>query len=275
MRRTCVVITVLGLAVIAGWMVGACAGQTAATPAPPSPAGPGSAGGAGVSNLSEPIGRVTELPPVNWPTPAMFIPGVYRCACECEPTPTPTPEPPPTVTLTIWDCTGQITNTLWLTTTFGDVRWSPGSLAELRCSIGPSVLVAHAQDADGQPVANATVVLYWPDAPWLPPELQSCALDRGVYGPTNLNGDIGFGLGPGSYYFPPSGGPHVMWVAGSPSCLAGLGMLGGTEHQHLDSTWQVSAGMVESVGDDWGYSTGAVMYEMTIEGRRMWVIRMP
>lgn len=224
-----------------------------------------------------PSAAMTELPPVNWATPAVFIPEVYRCACDCEPTPTPTPtpEPTPAVTLTIWDCTGQVTDTHWVTTTFGDVCWSDGSLAELRCSIGPSVLMVHTQDEAGQPVANATVVLHWPDAPFLPPELQSCALDRGVYGPTNLNGDIGFGLGPGSYYFPPSGGPHVMWVAGSPSCLAGLGMLGGTEHQHLDSTWQISAGMVESVGDDWGYSTGAVMYEMTIEGRRMWVIRMP
>ena len=211
------------------------------------------------------------------PAASIYLPALARpCpTCPpCEPTPTPTPEPPPTVTLTILDCGGQITNTHWLTATFGDVNWSEGSLAELRCSIGPAVLVAHVEDG-GKPLANATVVLYWPDGPFLPPELQSCSLDRGAYGPTNEGGDIGFGLGPGSYYDPPSGGPHGMWVVGGSSCLSGLGMLGGTNHQHLDSGWVVGAAQAEQAGKDRGYSTGAIIYPMTVGGRDMWVIRVP
>lgn len=265
--RVCAALVVIALALVG------CGGRTETTsPMYPSPSA-----------------MLTELPAVNWPTPTdqhgstpppestpAYVPAAYHCpACPtCEPTvtPTPTPTPPPTVTLEIYDCAGQITNTYWLTSTFGDVRWSEGNLVELRCSIGPSVLVANVRDHDSQPVENATVVLYWPDAPFLPPELQSCGLDRGVFGPTNQNGDIGFGLGPGSYYFPPSGGPHVMWVVGGASCLAGLGMLGLTEHQHLDSGWVLGGDQAEQAGTDWGYSTGAVVYEQTVNGRRMWVI---
>ena len=207
------------------------------------------------------------------PTAAAFLPYVERgCPCTCVP-PTPTPEPTPTPgPVTIYDCDGGITNTLWLTTTFGAVTWSEGNLLELRCSIGPSVLVAHVVDINGQPVENATVVLYWPDAPFLPPELQQCGVDRGAYGPTNSGGDIGFGLGPGSYYFPPAGGPHLMFVAGGDSCLSGLGMLGGTDHQHLNSMWTVDGKAVDA---DRGYSTGAVVYQQEIGGRPMWVVRVP
>lgn len=223
-----------------------------------------------------PAGQTASTSMVATPTGVAFLPVVARGCPTCAPcaTDTPTPEPPPVVTLEIYDCTGDITDTHWLTSTFGAVSWSEGSLAELRCSIGPSVLVAHVEE-DGQPVEGATVVLHWADAPFLPVELQQCGVDRGVYGPTNAGGDIGFGLGPGSYYFPPSGGPHLMYVAGGGSCLSGLGMLGGTNHQHLDSGWVVASGQVESVGTDWGYSRGAVLQDMSIDGRRMWVIRVP
>lgn len=203
---------------------------------------------------------------------SVFLPSAYNCACSCEPTPTPTPGPPITPTVTIYNCEGEIATTSWLTSTFGEVMWSEGSLAELRCSEGPAVLVVHVEDLEGKPVENATVILYWPDAPWLPAELQSCNLERGVYGPTNANGDIGFGLGPGSYYYPPAGGPHVMWVAGGGSCLAGLGMLGGTNHEHLDSAWILDGKATDA---ERGYSRGAVMYEAEVDGRRMWVIRVP
>jgi len=223
-------------------------------------AGCGAGGTAGTSALATPAG-VAWLPAVSG----------GGCPCTCVP-PTATPEPPPVVDVTIYDCEGDITDTHWLTSTFGEVLWTPGNLAELRCSIGPSVLVAHVEDATGQPVENATVALWWPDAPFLPPEVQSCSLDRGVFGPTNANGDIGFGLGPGSYYSPPGGGPHVMWTVGGPSCLVGLGMLAATEHQHLNSVWLLDGKAADA---DRGYSTGAVVYEQEIGGRRMWVIRVP
>lgn len=207
------------------------------------------------------------------PAVGVFLPAVSAggCPCTCVPS-TATPEPPPVVDATIYDCEGDITNTTWLTSTFGAVTWSAGNLAELRCSVGPSVLVAKVVDYDGRPVENATVVLWYDSAPFLPPELQQCGVDRGVYGPTNAEGLIGFGLGPDSYYFPPAGGPHLMFVAGGGSCLAGLGMIGGTEHQHLDSTWLLDGKAADA---DRGYSRGAVVYEQEISGRQMWVIRVP
>ncbi len=222
-------------------------------------------------------GQTASTSAVATGTPAAWLPVVAKGCPTCAPcaTDTPTPEPPPVVELEIYDCAGDITDTHWVTETFGAVSWSEGSLAELRCSIGPSVLVAHVEDGAGQPVENATAVLHWADAPFLPPELQQCGVDRGAYGPTNANGDIGFGLGPGSYYYPPAGGPHLMYVAGGGSCLSGLGMLGGTNHQHLDSGWVVATTQVERVGTDWGYSRGAVLQDMSIDGRRMWVIRAP
>jgi hypothetical protein len=83
------------------------------------------------------------------------------------------------------------------------------------------------------------VVRHWPDAPQLPdwPKPISMWRKRGVFGGTNMNGDIGYGMGHGDYYFPPDGGASSVWVAdesGPCDLVSGLGMLGGTNHRHLD-----------------------------------------
>jgi hypothetical protein len=51
-------------------------------------------------------------------------------------------------------------------------------------------------------------------------------------------------MGRGDYYFPPEGGASAVWVASSagPSdYISGLGMLGGTNHRHIDVFYQLQA----------------------------------
>jgi hypothetical protein len=179
----------------------------------------------------------------------------------------------------VYDCEGDISTTYWLTTKFGAVTWTlnesiPLSAVHARCGDQPAIIIAHVEDSSGRPLENITVVFSWPDAPTLPPELHNCGLDRGVYGPTNVNGDIGFGLGPGAYYFPPSGGPHTVWLPGG-ACLAGLGMLGGTNHEHVDGDWTVLA-QVSTLSPhlhDLGFSPHCPVYLEDIDGRELWVIK--
>ena len=66
--------------------------------------------------------------------------------------------------------------------------------------------------------------------------------DRGVYGGTNINGDIGFGMGRGDYFFPPNSGASSLWISderGPSDFIEGLGMLGGTNHRHLNVYFQL------------------------------------
>jgi hypothetical protein len=67
--------------------------------------------------------------------------------------------------------------------------------------------------------------------------------ERGVFGGTNIEGNIGFGMGHGDYYFPPNVGASAVWVAdgaGPADVVSGLGMLGGTNHRHLDIFYQLT-----------------------------------
>jgi len=137
---------------------------------------------------------------------------------------------------------GEVRDCAWLWERFGSVAVQGGDgaarVVELRESEGPAAVVVHVV-RDGLPLEGVNVVLNWPDAPPLPEGLRQCS-DYGVYGPTNSMGDVGFGLGGGSYYFPPAGGPHWIWVAvEGTDCLTGIGMLGGTNHVLLNSTWEV------------------------------------
>lgn len=165
-------------------------------------------------------------------TPQAFLPLVVRSG-EGE------------ASLTIYDLNGAERDWDWLVATFGAVVLERGtgtaSVTVLRAVEGPSTLIVHVEDASGTPLPNIPVVFYWPDAPGLPPEQQACGLDRGVIGYTKVeNGNAEFAMGKGAYYFPPAGGPHVVWIATpGTDCLHGLGMLGGTNHIHLDSVWRM------------------------------------
>lgn len=106
-------------------------------------------------------------------------------------------------------------------------------------------LVVTVRDRDGRPIAGERVAWYWDDAdpdpdagpldgvlPWMRP-------GRAVSGWTNEEGDTGFGMGRGAYFFPQEGqvGPHGVWIHGAGTrsdLLYGLGMLGQTAHDHFD-----------------------------------------
>jgi hypothetical protein len=63
--------------------------------------------------------------------------------------------------------------------------------------------------------------------------------NRAISGSTNENGDVGFGMGGGAYYWPAQGqiGPHATWIHGSQTrseLILGLGMVAQTNHDHFD-----------------------------------------
>jgi hypothetical protein len=135
----------------------------------------------------------------------------------------------------------------WLVEEFGAVWIGSGNgsacVTELRAKEHTyAALVIRVRNPQGEPVGGVPVVNHWPDADPLPRELVGC-YDNGdhtltKYPPDDGAGNAEFGIGGGSYYFPPEGGPHTVWVgvAGS-DCVYGLGMLGGTEHNHLEPTY--------------------------------------
>jgi hypothetical protein len=109
-------------------------------------------------------------------------------------------------------------------------------VAVLREKTGPATLVVRTM-AGGVADAGRKVAFSWPDAP-AQPNTGHDWVNRYVTGATNENGDVGFGLGPGAYIQDiAQGGPHGVWVW-SPSTASdavfGLGMLGGTVHDHVD-----------------------------------------
>lgn len=203
-----------------------------------------------------------------------FLPAVYS---------------PPTLSVAyapeIRDCDGQITTTQWLTANFCAVTWTrPTSNSYLSalwpcCGDCPAVHVAHVVDEDGRPVEGMPVVFWWPDAPWLPAELYNCGRTKGVYGWTNANGDVGFGMGGGAYCWKPAAGPHAVWVgtfSGRSNCLDGIGMNAATNHEHVDSWWVATDEQVRAAaGMDRVYQEGTLVYTETINGRVVPVVVWP
>ena len=154
----------------------------------------------------------------------------------------------------VYDRQGQERNWDWVLAQYGPVTLerAPTSggvtqvyrIVQLREKEGSATQLVNVRDPSGRPLDGITVVRHWPGAPTLPnwPPPASRWRDRGVYGPTNANGDIGFGMGQGDYYFPPNSGASAVWVAhqnGPSDCIGGLGMLGGTQHRHLDVYFQL------------------------------------
>jgi len=104
----------------------------------------------------------------------------------------------------------------------------------LREVVGPATLVVKAG-------ANRRVAFHWPGAPHQPNAGHDWD-SRYEVGETNAEGEVGFGLGHGSYIKDVSaGGPHGVWVCSPvPSdAVFGLGMLGGTVHAHVDVEFQL------------------------------------
>jgi hypothetical protein len=127
-------------------------------------------------------------------------------------------------------------------------------LVELWEKTGHSSLITQVLNEDGSPIANVDMAFYWPDAPDPPdPPTEVYPHDwhrNFVHGPTNVNGDVGPGMGSGAYHAEGEGGPHAVWVRDPeiPSDICEkLGMLAGTFHDHLDQKFQL---MTEPSGEE-------------------------
>jgi len=153
----------------------------------------------------------------------------------------------------VFDHQGQEQDWDWLIATFGAVRMERVKvpvgvtkvyrIVKVQDMQGPGVQVVNVSDKEGNPLEGVRVTRYWPDAPELPawPRPTSMWRRRGVYGETNANGDIGFGMGQGDYYYEPRIGASSVWVAdetGPSDLISGLGMVGGTAHRHIDVYYQ-------------------------------------
>jgi hypothetical protein len=119
-------------------------------------------------------------------------------------------------------------------------------LVELWEKTGHHSLITQVLDEDGNPMANVDVAFYWSDAPDPPdPPTEVYPHDwyrNFVHGPTNVNGDVGPGMGTGAYHGEGEGGPHAVWVRDPniPSDICEkLGMLAGTFHDHLDQKFRL------------------------------------
>lgn len=98
----------------------------------------------------------------------------------------------------------------------------------------PATITVTVKDKDGNPVRGVPVVWSWPDAQR---DLSLGWDGKGAVGPTNDEGKVGFSLGRGGFYFPPEKGPHAIWITGG-DYIGGLGMLGRTNHKHIDVVYQ-------------------------------------
>lgn len=141
----------------------------------------------------------------------------------------------------IYDFEGLERDSEWLNSYFGDVSVSGAAnksfaVSELVAVRGPASIVVTVVDADGVGINGIKVAFYWPDAPRDP---SAGWYNRCVVGETNAEGCVGFGIGGGAYYSPPNGGPHAVWIYGDGMSekVDGLGMVAGTNHDHINVTF--------------------------------------
>ena len=152
----------------------------------------------------------------------------------------------------VLDQQGQERDWSWLVSTFGAINLERAGAAtgkvfravKLQEAEEPAVQLVHIADRDGAPLPGVTVVRWWPDAPKLPAwgDQVSRWRERGVFGPTDGSGTIGFGMGQGDRYSPPAGGASGVWAAdaqGQSDLVTGLGMLDGASHRHVDVFYQL------------------------------------
>ena len=157
--------------------------------------------------------------------------------------------------MNIIDETGKLRTEAWLNTNFGPVSIiNPAHdahqyiITELRARTGPATISVTVRDNTGHPLPNIATVWHWPDAPALP---KGGWHDAGVVGLTNHWGHVGHAMGKGAFYSPPTQGPHSIWILGNHTSqlIQGLGMIAGSQHRHLDITFQDRTGTPPSPPD--------------------------
>ncbi len=177
--------------------------------------------------------------PTTAPTPTSTSTPTFTPTSTSVPTSTPTPTPTATETPTatptstpvpvrVYDQYGNERDLNWVWERYGSwIGWAsppPGvsvyRIVELRERTGPSSLDAYVKDANGDPNPGVQVRCWWADGE-----------DVQV---TNAEGRVGFGMG--SY----GGGYQIQVAMGVDSDIAwNLGMLGLTEHTHLDTYFRL------------------------------------
>jgi hypothetical protein len=144
---------------------------------------------------------------------------------------TPSPAPPSsTVELKVYDVHGAEQSYAWAVEKYGvHVEQMAGwgyHCVELRERSGPSSVDVWVRQASGAPAGGVRVEFHWPG-------------DMKVQY-TEASGKAGFGYGRGSWINEPAaGGAHWLVVQDMDSCdaVSRLGMLGGTNHDHLDVSY--------------------------------------
>lgn len=143
----------------------------------------------------------------------------------------------------IYDQNGAERDLAWLRNKYGNVRvLDAGPVRKFKLvrvdeTEGPAVIMVRVLDTNGATMMNQPVANHWPDdtLPLLTGGgLKTTWQPRAAVQRTEATGYTGFGIGTGSYIGNlVEGGPHTLWVL-SPSLpsdgLAGVGMLGGTNH---------------------------------------------
>lgn len=165
--------------------------------------------------------------------------------------------------LTVYDKSGQIQTLQWAKAKYGPfviypaptpatgeaLAWKITALREKN----DSTFIAKATSEAGAPAPGTRICFYWPDAPRLDnagplgAPFDGVTANRAVSGFANANGDVGFAMGPGANYFPPTRGPHAAWMHGANTrsdLFLGIGMIP-DDHLHLDATWSLV-----TIGDD-------------------------
>ncbi|RPJ40109.1 MAG: hypothetical protein EHM35_00455 [Planctomycetaceae bacterium] len=115
-------------------------------------------------------------------------------------------------------------------------------------TMAAAALVVRVADEHGAAINGQRVAFYWPDAPVDPYAgpagglLPGMVPGRCVWGVTE-RGDVGFGMGRDSYFWPGQGqiGPHAVWVYGDDTrsdVILGLGMVALTDHAHFDVEYE-------------------------------------
>jgi CRP-like cAMP-binding protein len=188
------------------------------------------------------------LVPTETPTlvPATFTPTPVPPA-PTQPAPTPTPSPVEAAgnlmaasratapEVKVYDRYGLVRDLAWAQHYYGawiEFGQPKGGacyrVVELTERSGPSNIDVTVLDENGEPVPNMMLLFDWPGG-----EVQQA---------TNVEGKVGFALGPGSYIYDREvGGPHtIRVVCEHPSDVASnFGMLAGTPHDHLDIVFQM------------------------------------
>ncbi|HSJ56368.1 MAG TPA: hypothetical protein VLC95_04255 [Anaerolineae bacterium] len=154
--------------------------------------------------------------------------------------------------ISVYDWQGNLQPLSYLKEKYGDfyIKEAGEGLAYRIISLRETVntaatLIVRVLDREGQPIDSERVAWYWPDAPDDPlagPQngvLPQMNPNRAVHGLTNMNGDVGFGMGRGAYYWPDQDqiGPHAAWIYGTGTrsdVILGLGMIGATNHDHFN-----------------------------------------